>query len=361
MRAAFAKVAPPAFLGLVPLALLAILLTKEWHQAQLAPDFHELYIQAHLLLTSGVPFDPPNVAIQGQNRVYTVTTVLFATPLTLLSASAAEVAMTALLIASTVATAYILNVRDWRVYGAIFLWPPVLSGIQTGNLTLLLGLLAALGWRYRSRQVLAGALVGLAFAMKVFMWPLAFWLIATRRYRATVAAALTGAASLVVILPFGSPIAYFRLAHRNAEVMGVRAYSLYVLLGDDTAARLVWLAVALAAIIAAFLYSNDQSSFTLAVAACVLFSPIVWLHYFGLLLVPLALARPRFGIVWLVPLVDWALPFAPAARWQIVLALSAMSCVVLASLSRRPPRRVPLVRRLGPARLTSVAGDSERP
>jgi hypothetical protein len=51
-------------------------LANEWHRAQLAPDFHELYLQADRLLKSGVAFDPPHTAISGQNRVYTVFTAL---------------------------------------------------------------------------------------------------------------------------------------------------------------------------------------------------------------------------------------------------------------------------------------------
>src|SRR5439155_19218795 len=103
----------------------------------------------------------------------------------------ADMLMIVLLIAAAAATAYVLNVRDWRVYGALFLWPPVLSGIQTGNLTLLLGLVAALAWRYRDRRFLPGLLVGFAVAAKVFMWPLMVWLVASRRFGAALAAAGT--------------------------------------------------------------------------------------------------------------------------------------------------------------------------
>jgi hypothetical protein len=253
-----------------------------------------------------------------------------------LSPVAAEIVMTALVIAAAVATLYVLDVRDWRVYGAMFLWTSVLSGIQTANLTLPLCLVAALAWRFRSRHLLSGVLVGAAFALKVFTWPLVFWLVATRRYRATVAALLTGAASILLILPFGSPIAYFQLAHRNAEVVGKRAFSVYVLLGSSGAARAAWLAVAAVVLLAALARAEDRSSFVLALAAWILFSSIVWLHYFALLLVPLALARPRFGALWLVPLAYWLVPFGTPSRWQIAVALGAMSCVIVASLAREP-------------------------
>ena len=48
-------------------------------------------------------------------------------------------------------------------------------------------------------------------------------------------------------------------------------------------------------------------SFTLALAAALVLSPIVWLDYFALAAVPLALARPRLSVVWFLPLATWGL------------------------------------------------------
>ncbi len=42
-------------------------------------------------------------------------------------------------------------------------------------------------------------------------------------------------------------------------------------------------------------------SISLAVLAAMLGSPIVWPFYYALLLVPLAIARPRFSALWLLP------------------------------------------------------------
>ena len=47
---------------------------------------------------------------------------------------------------------------------------------------------------------------------------------------------------------------------------------------------------------------DDRSAFILAIAASLALTPIVWLHYFALLLVPVAVSRPRLGVVWFVPL-----------------------------------------------------------
>ena len=43
-------------------------------------------------------------------------------------------------------------------------------------------------------------------------------------------------------------------------------------------------------------------------AATLALSPIVWLHYLVVLLVPMAIARPRFSLLWLLPVVLWVSP-----------------------------------------------------
>ena len=47
---------------------------------------------------------------------------------------------------------------------------------------------------------------------------------------------------------------------------------------------------------------DERSCFVLALAASLALSPLVWLHYFALLIVAVAVARPRLGFVWFVPL-----------------------------------------------------------
>jgi hypothetical protein len=53
---------------------------------------------------------------------------------------------------------------------------------------------------------------------------------------------------------------------------------------------------------------DGRRSFALTIAATILFSPVVWLHYFALLIVPVAIQRPRFGPLWLLPLLLWPCP-----------------------------------------------------
>ena len=47
---------------------------------------------------------------------------------------------------------------------------------------------------------------------------------------------------------------------------------------------------------------GDRRALTLALAAGFVLTPILWLHYLVLLVVPIALARPRLSLLWFVPL-----------------------------------------------------------
>jgi hypothetical protein len=106
---------------------------------------------------------------------------------------------------------------------------------------------------------------------------------------------------------------------------------------------------------------RDVATLTLVLAAALAASPIVWVHYFLLLLVPLALTRPRLSPLWLVPfayypLGETAWPAGDAGK--LALALAASTFVLAATLRRgagdshlvaaatRPTRVVPRAPRL---------------
>ena len=122
---------------------------------------------------------------------------------------------------------------------------------------------------------------------------------------------------------------------RLGDVMEEHSYSVYVLLGADTFARAAWLAVGAVVLLVA-LRLDDRRSFTLSIAACLLCSPIVWLHYFQLLIVPLAIARPRLSALWFVPLLTWLVPFGYGDPWQVALALGVLAVVLAGILKARP-------------------------
>ena len=90
------------------------------------------------------PFPGPDAALTtGANYVWPPFVGYVVAPLTLLPATAADFAAAILSLIAFVAALWVVGVRDWRVYGASFLWPPVLGEVRTAHLTLVLCLLLA--------------------------------------------------------------------------------------------------------------------------------------------------------------------------------------------------------------------------
>jgi len=58
-------------------------------------------------------------------------------------------------------------------------------------------------------------------------------------------------------------------------------------------------------------------------------SPVVWNHYFALLIVPLAILRPRLRIEWAIPLALWLCPATGVTGWQAGLAALVTGSTVL--------------------------------
>ena len=86
----------------------------------------------------------------------------------------------------------------------------------------------------------------------------------------------------------------------------------------------------------------DAHGFLLATLSVIAFSPIVWLHYLALLLVPVAVLRPRLSIVWFVPCVMWVMPFAaftPANTIHRTVFLVALLGTVVFAIGPRAARR----------------------
>jgi Glycosyltransferase family 87 len=187
---------------------------------------------------------------RGTAYVYPPLVAQLMIPLTLVPETVAVVVFALLLVAATFATLALLEVRDWRCYGLAFLWPAVLSAVHVENVTTLMGLAAALAWRYRDRLA-GGASLGVSLAAKPLLWPLGAWLLGARSYRA-----LAWAAGLAAILALGSwaligftgLVEYETLLRRLSENMDEWGYSVYALALDlgagEAVSKLLWLALA---------------------------------------------------------------------------------------------------------------------
>jgi alpha-1,2-mannosyltransferase len=296
--------------------------------------------------------------------VYPPLLAILVVPVTLLpddvrGSSPAAVLVSLLAIGCIVGALLALDVRDWRCYPIALLYPPTVENIEYGAVGPILVLLVALGWRYRERTAVASLSIGSAIVLKVFLWPLVVWLAATRRWKASLGAVVVGAGLAFVswaALGFSGLVDYPDLIRRLSDIEAENSYSVYaisVTLGVPAGASRAL--VGLLAIVFLVLGwraargnadSGDRRSLTLALAAGLVATPILWLHYLVLLVVPIALARPRLSTVWFAPLaltifelLDWYRGW-PRGDGPALASVALVTLVVIAvcSLPERPAR-----------------------
>jgi alpha-1,2-mannosyltransferase len=327
-----------------------------------AYDFEQaFYPAARHVLAGASPFPPVTHAAlsTGTAFVYPPFTAVLVAPLALLPLPVAAVLFTLLLTASAVLALYVLDVRDWRCYAAIFLWPPVLSGLQTANLTLLLALGAALVWRFRDRRVVAAAGTAVLLALKLFLWPLVVWLLATRRVVCGVqalAAAVVITFAAWAVIGFAGLTEYVPLLRLFSEIVERAGYTplsiaLKAGIGFDVARGLtLGIGVLLVATIVLLgRRRRDEEAFVAAIAASVLCSPVCWLHYYALFIVPLAILRPRYSALWLLPFVVIGAPAAAdGASWWAGIVIATFAVLLARAAVKRGDGRLgrPTVRSL---------------
>ncbi len=327
--------------GAVPLIVLVATLSVYSEQGRLALDFHnELYPQAELVRHGEHAFDTPEAYLQDRkNLVWPIAAVLPVVPLTLLGPDAADWVAAFVTIATLFAALFVLEVRDWRIYGVTLLWPSVIDTYQTANASLPIALLVALMWRYRRNSGVSGLALGYAIAVKFFVWPLAVWLFAIGKRAASTIAAGVAAASVALMIPFTDLSDYVDLIQKLRREFEHQVYTPFALLTDigvpDTAARVATIALGLGVLALAW----RRRSLGLALAAALVLSPIVWRHFFVLLLVPLALSRPRFDAVWLIPIGLWVGDGTfNGAPWQTACALCLVALTFALCELRPQPR-----------------------
>jgi hypothetical protein len=338
-----------ALLGVLPVLLTLDIAHYTFHHGHIqAFDFHfEFWPAAHRLLHGVSPYDPAAMHIQASIAFpYPAFTAVAFVPFALLNHALADWIFTALNIGCALLALRVLKVRDWRLYGlALILWPVVIAW-QVANVTLPIVLGIALLWRKRDHPLVAGVLLAAMISLKPFVWPLALWLLATRRYRALAYAAVCGAIINAIswtIVGWGQIHAYTALTSAVDHVMDRRGYGIFSLVmqlgGSRGLAYALGIAAAAAVAVACFVVGrrgHTRAALTLAIALCLLATPVLWTHYFALMLIPLALCRPRLDRVWLVPLAMVACPAGNPEVWQILVALVASTTVFVALL--RSPR-----------------------
>lgn len=309
MRAALERVLPVTLLAALPVVTVVTMFVVARGSDSLSVDFHnELYREAETILRGDNPFPPPGADLSaGRNLIWPPLAAILVAPLTILPPEAADIVMAGLGLLCFALALWLVGVRDWRVYGAAALWPSVVGEMRVSHLTPVLCLLVAIAWRTRQSRFRPGLAVGLGTAVKFFLWPLVLWLAATGRRSAALTAVALAGGSLLLVLPFTGLDDYVRTLLDLGRTFDQDSYSPFGLLvqlgASDTVARVV--TVLLGAALLGGIWRTR--SLGLAVAAALVVSPIVWLDYYALTAIPLAIVRPTLSPVWFAPLATWGL------------------------------------------------------
>lgn len=344
-------------LGALPAAVTGFVLATAMRTSGTAYDFHwSYYPAAQRLLAGGNVYSATPLAVShGAAFTYPALAAVLLAPFALVGHSLADHLYLVLCLLMTPVTVWLAGVRDWRVFGIALLWLPVIVGWQGGNVSIPIALLLVLAWRHRERPLVAGLLTAAAISVKPFVWPLALWLLATRRFKAAAWALAAGLGLNLLawaVVGFNRVDAYLQLSARLVTDQWRAGYGMLALahkLGAGRGAGELILLAASAILVLALLHRgwvhhHDREAFVLAVALALVASPLVWSHYFVLLLVPLALTRPRLSRLWALPLVMWVCPNTTPAGWQLVLAWGIVAACVAgalrdAAVGRRPAGR----------------------
>jgi hypothetical protein len=340
-------------LGLLPVLLVAAFTLGEVGN-HYAYDFRGFWQAAQSIAAGHSPYPAASAVRVSRSLpinyfVYPPPIGLLLVPFGQLPFSIAAALFTLILLGAVGGALWLLGVRDWRCYGAAYASIPVLLSIRFGAINPLLLLCLAAAWRWRNRPLVAGGAVAAAVVAKLFLWPVVLWLLATRRVKAAGVAVGEGLVVTAIswwAIGFAGFHQYPHLLGTLSRAEGAISYSLLGLGYDlgasvHVAALLSWAAAAVAA--AAILElgrrrAADHLVFAVALAAALVATPILWLHYFVLLLAPLAIIRPRFSPLWALPLALWATskPGAYGDVWRIVLVLVVLGLFVARYVRARP-------------------------
>ena len=284
-----------------------------------------------------------HAALRNQDQfIYPAPAALAMAPLALMPIGVAATIFIALNIAAVIGSLRLIGVRDWRCHALTFCSIATLQSVVLGTVTPLLMLGAALAWRYRGRWLISAGSVAALVVVKLFLAPLAVWLWITGRRQAALVSA--GIAAVLTVagwaaIGFHGFASYPRLLSTVSDMEQQKGFSLVALtsaLGLGTGpGRVLALVIPAALCVVAWRLrtseGGDRKAFSLMVVAGLALSPIIWLNYFMLLLLPLGLRRPTLSPMWLVVLTPWIFAnpndFAPV--WKIA-AFAAVSALVLA-------------------------------
>jgi hypothetical protein len=268
----------------------------------------------------------------------------FVLPFTLLSYSAALSAWALLMVGVYITTLWALEVPLlYAVVGGVALAATFPGAYGIGNPVPLIGLGAALGWRWRDEPALAGAAVALATAPKLSGAVLVLPFLLTRRFRALwwAGGVLGVLATLPLFFEWDIWNRYGNVAPDAVRQVSARADNASLInlghkVGVPTAAALALIGLATIALMV--LRRDVYWPVVWLSVACL---PIAWM-YSLLTLVPLAVpivwraARVSVALVGLAAAAAVAIP--PLGRWPVA-GFPLVVALMFAAAATAPPER----------------------
>ena len=180
---------------------------------------------------------------------------------------------------------------------------PVVRALQLGTLNAVMLFGLAVAWRFRHRSSVVALALGAVIGAKLFLVPMLAWLVLTRRYRA---AAFAGVAALLMVIGgFAAGSSPLRLATMLSALSAHEAAHSSSLIGalvehgfGAAVATGVGICLAGAVVGAGVMLGRDLGReaylFCACIVAALVTTPIVWSHYYTLLLVvPFTLGAGR--------------------------------------------------------------------
>jgi Glycosyltransferase family 87 len=273
------------------------------------------------VLAGRSPYPDPATFAGDANYVYPPPLALVMTAFSALPEGQAATLFTLLGIAAVILGIWLLGVRDRRCYVVAFAFPYTIESLKYGALGTFLVLVVAALWRFRDSAAGAGLAAAGALVLKLFLWPLLPWLAFTRRWRAfavSVGAAVVLTLSAWALIEFRGLTDYPTLLRKLSDLEASSSYSTIGVLRalglSSGGAQAVALVFGLALLGLAWraatrlnddALERDRRSLIFVLVAALVLTPIVWQHYLALLVVPIALARPRLSPLWALPLAAW--------------------------------------------------------
>ena len=271
-------------------------------------------------------------------------------------------------------------------------WPPVFYDLSLGQLMLPQLLAITLAWlALRSeRDLIGGILLGLTISIKLITWPLLLLLLIRKRFKSVLAGSIVFAfLNIIALLLMGvRPVAsyYFQKSPEIASIYSNNVFNFSTwtigprLFAGTKAVDAPWFhtvplidaavlvpLTSIACVIAVLIYGffvalkarSFDTSFAVLVNTAVIVSPVAWIFYLTLLLLPIAVlrvaddwkTRGKVGLCLIAPLVSQSvLPvFGSSSSFTIaLLMLLPMIAILLLITAHRDQDRTAIDRQTPP-------------